>query len=137
MIFCLENTHMSAVGETLEVRIGARAQDGEANAELLRFLAVEVLGMRQADVELDRGARSRHKVVLVAMHVASSDAKSQQQSKRGVESAAAKHSDGGKSKRSSGGLGASVESGTNDSVDDERNVRVQSVLAQLRGAMTR
>jgi uncharacterized protein YggU (UPF0235/DUF167 family) len=136
---------MSAVGETLEVRIGARAQDGEANAELLRFLAVEVLGMRQADIELDRGARSRHKVVLVDMHVASSDAKSRQQSKRGVESVATKHPDGGpvggpgKSKRSSGRLGAStsVESGTNDCVDDERRVHVQSVLARLRGAMTK
>ncbi len=134
---------MSAVGETLEVRIGARAQDGEANAELLRFLAVEVLGMRQADIELDRGARSRHKVVLIDMHVASSDAMCRQQSKRGVESAATKHPDGGqvsgpgKLKRSSGRLGASVESGTNENVDDERNLRVQSVLVRLRGAMTR
>lgn len=98
--------------------------------------------MRQADVELDRGARSRHKVVLVDMHVASSDAQSQHQSKRGVESAAAKHSDGGqvggagKSKRSARVVDAHAERGRNGSADDERRVRVQLVLARLRGAMT-
>ncbi len=133
------------MGETLEVRIGARAHDGEANAELLRFLAADVLGVRQADVELDRGARSRHKAVLVDMHIAPSDTKSRQHINHGAQSAAGKRvgagggkaGGAGKLKRAPGGVGADDENSVNDDAEDERRMRVQSVLARLREAMTR
>ena len=53
-----------AVGAALELKIGARALEGEANAELLRFLA-HVLGVRKSALSLDRGERARHKAVLL------------------------------------------------------------------------
>jgi uncharacterized protein YggU (UPF0235/DUF167 family) len=37
--------------------------DGEANTELIRFMA-QVLGLRKSDLSLDSGARSRNKVSL-------------------------------------------------------------------------
>jgi uncharacterized protein YggU (UPF0235/DUF167 family) len=54
----------SEVGEALRVRIAARPIEGEANIELCRYLA-SVLGVRKTSVKLDRGARARHKAVLI------------------------------------------------------------------------
>lgn len=51
--------------ETVSIQISAPAQDGEANAELVRFLA-GVLGVRKSAVSLDRGHRSREKCVRVS-----------------------------------------------------------------------
>ncbi|XP_055354553.1 UPF0235 protein C15orf40 homolog [Paramacrobiotus metropolitanus] len=50
--------------ECVEVQIGAAARDGEANSELLEFLA-DVLHVKKTLVSLDRGSKSREKVVLV------------------------------------------------------------------------
>jgi uncharacterized protein (TIGR00251 family) len=45
--------------------VGAPADDGKANAELVRFLA-EVLGVPRRSVQILRGRTSRSKVVLLA-----------------------------------------------------------------------
>ena len=46
------------------VQIGALARDGEANEELVRYLA-EVLNVRTRTISLDKGSKSRNKVVTV------------------------------------------------------------------------
>lgn len=46
------------------VQIAAPPQEGEANAELVRFMA-KVLAVRKGDVSLERGSKSRQKVLLV------------------------------------------------------------------------
>ena len=52
-------------GEALRIRLAAPANDGKANAELVRFLA-EALGVGRAAVTLVRGHTGRDKVVAVA-----------------------------------------------------------------------
>ena len=51
-------------GESMKVRLAARAVDGKANAELLRFLADE-FGVALRCVTLMRGETSRRKVVRI------------------------------------------------------------------------
>lgn len=51
------------------VQIAAPPLEGEANAELVRFLA-KVLALRKSDVSLDRGSKSRQKVILIDRTVA-------------------------------------------------------------------
>ncbi|XP_053972564.1 UPF0235 protein C15orf40 homolog [Hylaeus volcanicus] len=51
--------------EAVGVAISAPPVEGEANTELVKYLA-SVLGMRKSDVSLDRGSKSRQKVVLVS-----------------------------------------------------------------------
>ncbi|XP_071512031.1 UPF0235 protein C15orf40 homolog [Diadema antillarum] len=51
--------------EGVGVHIAAPPVEGEANTELLRYLA-SVLGVRKSDLSLDRGAKSRSKTVSVA-----------------------------------------------------------------------
>jgi uncharacterized protein len=62
------NSKASRVAEINEefmgVAIAAPAKEGEANEELVRFLA-EVLGVKKSAVYLDRGSKSRHKVAVV------------------------------------------------------------------------
>jgi uncharacterized protein (TIGR00251 family) len=58
----------SIVGNTedgLEVKIGAPAVDGEANLELISFLA-KVFSLRKSDVSLDRGSKNRSKIVTIS-----------------------------------------------------------------------
>ncbi|XP_042876508.1 UPF0235 protein A2cp1_1215-like [Penaeus japonicus] len=50
--------------EGVGVQIGAPPMDGEANAELVKFLA-SALGVRKSDVSLERGSKSRQKTVCV------------------------------------------------------------------------
>ncbi|XP_027219655.1 UPF0235 protein A2cp1_1215 isoform X1 [Penaeus vannamei] len=50
--------------EGIGVQIGAPPMDGEANAELVKFLA-STLGVRKSDVSLERGSKSRQKTVCV------------------------------------------------------------------------
>lgn len=52
-------------GEALRIRLAAPANDGKANAELVRFLA-RTLGVPPRLVTLVRGQASRDKVVQVA-----------------------------------------------------------------------
>eukprot|EP00667_Euglena_gracilis_P025618 EG_transcript_30171 len=62
------NAKVSAVGahdeEALSVAIAAPPREGEANATLCEYIA-EVLGLKRRQVSLDRGSKSRHKVLLV------------------------------------------------------------------------
>lgn len=46
------------------VQIAAPARDGEANEELVRYLA-EALNVKKTSVSLDKGSKSRQKVVTV------------------------------------------------------------------------
>ncbi|MGB3412425.1 MAG: DUF167 domain-containing protein [Microthrixaceae bacterium] len=55
---------VGTVGDALKVRVAAPANEGKANAELLRFLAA-TLDLRRSSVSLLRGERSRDKVVEV------------------------------------------------------------------------
>ncbi|MED6281120.1 hypothetical protein CHARACLAT_017984 [Characodon lateralis] len=55
-------TDVSAQG--VGVSIAAPPTDGEANAELVRYLA-EVLELKKSQISLDKGSRSRDKVIRV------------------------------------------------------------------------
>lgn len=46
------------------VQIAAPAREGEANEELVRYLA-EVLNVRKRSVSLDKGSKSRQKLVMI------------------------------------------------------------------------
>lgn len=50
--------------EAVGIAISAPPTEGEANAELVKYLA-SIFGVRKSDVSLDRGSRSRQKVVVV------------------------------------------------------------------------
>lgn len=54
--------------EGVGVQISAPPTDGEANAELLKYLS-KVLGVRKSDISLDKGGKCRNKVVLVSKGV--------------------------------------------------------------------
>lgn len=47
------------------VQIAAPPVEGEANTELVKFMA-KTLELRKSDVQLDRGSKSRQKVILIA-----------------------------------------------------------------------
>lgn len=51
--------------EAVGIAISAPPTEGEANAELVKYLA-SIFGVRKSDVSLDRGSRSRQKVVVVS-----------------------------------------------------------------------
>ncbi|XP_031640065.1 UPF0235 protein C15orf40 homolog [Contarinia nasturtii] len=55
-------TDLSA--EAIGVQIAAPPVDGEANSELVKYMS-KVLQLRKSDVSLDRGSKSREKVLLV------------------------------------------------------------------------
>ncbi|KAF2356526.1 Protein of unknown function DUF167 [Trinorchestia longiramus] len=59
-----ENAITDVSEEGVGIQIAAPPQDGEANAELVQFLA-KLLQVRKSDVSLDRGSKSRQKRVLV------------------------------------------------------------------------
>uniref|UniRef100_A0A1B6K7L1 Uncharacterized protein n=1 Tax=Homalodisca liturata TaxID=320908 RepID=A0A1B6K7L1_9HEMI len=50
--------------ERVGVQINAPPVEGEANAELVKYLA-SVCGLRKSDVSLDKGSKSRQKTVVV------------------------------------------------------------------------
>jgi len=52
------------LGDALKVKLKAPPIDGKANAELCSFLAKK-LGLPKGAVQLDRGATSRKKIVLI------------------------------------------------------------------------
>ncbi|XP_066557560.1 UPF0235 protein C15orf40 homolog [Amia ocellicauda] len=51
--------------EAVGVAIAAPPSDGEANAELIRFLS-KVLEVKKSEVSLDRGSKSREKIVKIS-----------------------------------------------------------------------
>ena len=52
-------------GDSLKVRVAAPANEGKANAELVRFLA-KTLGVSRSSVELISGEHNRDKAVAVS-----------------------------------------------------------------------
>ncbi|XP_033750741.1 UPF0235 protein C15orf40 homolog [Pecten maximus] len=57
---------ITGVGEEgVGVQISAPPVDGEANIALVKYLS-KVLGVRKSDVSLDKGSRSRQKMILVS-----------------------------------------------------------------------
>ncbi|CAL8360272.1 unnamed protein product [Lota lota] len=59
-----QNAITDVSAEAVGVAIAAAPTDGEANAELLRYLA-QVLQLKKSQVTLDKGSRSRNKIVTV------------------------------------------------------------------------
>jgi len=51
-------------GESLKIRVAARAQDGAANTSICVFLA-EIFGVPKTSVSILRGSSSRQKIVLI------------------------------------------------------------------------
>jgi uncharacterized protein (TIGR00251 family) len=51
-------------GDTIKIKLRAPAIEGKANAALLRFLAEE-LDVPQRAIVLERGQRSRHKLIRI------------------------------------------------------------------------
>lgn len=50
--------------EGIGIQICAPPVEGQANTELVKFLA-DTLGLRKSDVSLDRGSKSRQKIILL------------------------------------------------------------------------
>lgn len=50
--------------DSVGVRISAPPVDGEANKELIKYMS-KLLGLSKSDVALDKGSRSRHKVLVL------------------------------------------------------------------------
>ncbi|XP_064474705.1 UPF0235 protein C15orf40 homolog [Ornithodoros turicata] len=59
-----ESSITDIAADAVGVQIGAPPTDGEANSELVKFLA-KVLNVRRRDVSLEKGSRSKDKVVFV------------------------------------------------------------------------
>ncbi|XP_035159838.1 UPF0235 protein C15orf40 homolog isoform X1 [Callithrix jacchus] len=57
-----QNAVTDLTAEAINVAIAAPPSEGEANAELCRYLS-KVLELRKSDVVLDKGCKSREKVV--------------------------------------------------------------------------
>lgn len=57
-----QNAVTDLTAEAMSIAIAAPASEGEANAELCRYLS-KVLGLRRSDVVLEKGGKSREKVV--------------------------------------------------------------------------
>ncbi|EHH27551.1 hypothetical protein EGK_17775 [Macaca mulatta] len=57
-----QNAVTDLTAEAVNVAIAAPPSEGEANAELCRYLS-KVLELRKSDVVLDKGGKSREKVV--------------------------------------------------------------------------
>ena len=62
IIYFISFTDISSNG--LGVQIGAPAREREANEELIQFLA-EVLNIRKRSLSLDKGSKSRRKIVSI------------------------------------------------------------------------
>ncbi|CAL8322409.1 unnamed protein product [Gadus morhua 'NCC'] len=58
--------------DAVGVAIAAAPTDGEANAELLRYLA-QVLQLKKSQVALDKGSRSRNKIVTLGTTLSPED----------------------------------------------------------------
>ncbi|KAF0974996.1 hypothetical protein FDP41_005749 [Naegleria fowleri] len=67
-IFAKPNSSKSQIAnindEEIGVQIGAPPKEGEANKELCEYIA-GVLGLAKSKVSLDKGGKSKHKIVLV------------------------------------------------------------------------
>ncbi|RZC40161.1 UPF0235 protein C15orf40 -like protein, partial [Asbolus verrucosus] len=69
-----QNSITSISSEGVGVQISAPPSEGEANTELLKYMAV-VLGLRKSDVTLDRGFKSRIKTLKVTGNISLEEVK--------------------------------------------------------------
>lgn len=58
--------------EGIGVQINAPPTDGEANAEIIKYLS-NVLGLRKNDLSLDRGSKSRNKTIIICKNLLTID----------------------------------------------------------------
>ncbi|KAL1435439.1 hypothetical protein MTO96_000115 [Rhipicephalus appendiculatus] len=58
--------------DSVGVQIAAPPVDGEANTELIRFLS-KLLNLRKSDLSLEKGSRSKDKVVMITAQVSAPD----------------------------------------------------------------
>ncbi|KAI4895534.1 hypothetical protein NFI96_004770 [Prochilodus magdalenae] len=63
-----ESQYEDVSSEAVGVAIAAPPTDGEANAELVRYLA-KVLELKKSEVALDKGSKSREKIIKVTASV--------------------------------------------------------------------
>lgn len=68
-----QNSITDISSDGVGVQIAAPPTEGEANAELVKYLS-KVLNLRKSDVSLDKGSRSRNKIVLVSKGVSTPEA---------------------------------------------------------------
>ncbi|XP_055844469.1 UPF0235 protein C15orf40 homolog [Episyrphus balteatus] len=68
-----QNNITDITSEGVGVQISAPPSEGEANAELVKYLS-KVLGLRKSDVSLDKGSRSRNKIIQVSKGVTTPEA---------------------------------------------------------------
>ncbi|KAK3604664.1 hypothetical protein CHS0354_009275 [Potamilus streckersoni] len=59
-----QNTITDIGEEQVGIQIAAPPVDGEANAELVKYLS-KLLGVKKSDITLDKGSKSRNKDVLI------------------------------------------------------------------------
>lgn len=60
-----QNSITDMSDDAVSVAISAPPVEGEANTELVKYLS-SVLGLRKSDVSLDRGSKSRQKLIVVS-----------------------------------------------------------------------
>lgn len=65
-----QNSITDITEDGVGVQIAAPPVEGEANTELIKFFS-KVLGLRKSDVSLDRGSKSRSKLLIVSGEVIS------------------------------------------------------------------
>lgn len=65
-----QNCITDITDEGVGVQIAAPPVEGEANTELVKFFS-KVLGLRKSDVSLDRGSKSRNKMLVISSEVIS------------------------------------------------------------------
>lgn len=59
-----QNSITDVSSDAVGVQIAAPPVDGEANAELIKYIS-KVLQLRKSDVSVDRGSKSREKTILI------------------------------------------------------------------------
>lgn len=67
-----QNSITDIAADAIGVQIAAPPVDGEANAELIKFIS-KVLQVRKSDLNLDRGSKSREKILLLAKNTIDQD----------------------------------------------------------------
>ncbi|XP_055912248.1 UPF0235 protein C15orf40 homolog [Eupeodes corollae] len=68
-----QNNITDITDEGVGVQIAAPPSEGEANAELVKYLS-KVLSLRKSDVSLDKGSRSRNKIIQISKGVTTPEA---------------------------------------------------------------
>lgn len=59
-----QNSVTDFLDEAIGIQIAAPPVDGEANAELVKYIS-KVLQLRKSDVSVDRGSKSKEKTILI------------------------------------------------------------------------